>query len=813
MLASLTIATDLQSPWLSRPSVAVFDAISIDSRSLQNGANTLFFALEGKQHDGHDYILELIEKGVCHFVVSKLPAHAPNHIHFIVVENVLVALQKLAATHRSRFNIPVIGITGSNGKTIVKEWLYYLLSPEYSITKSPKSYNSQVGVPLSVLALNTQTTLGIFEAGISTTNEMAVLQKIIQPSIGIFTHIGPAHNEGFASMTEKISEKLKLFAAASVLIYKKNLAVDALIPAHLTPFCWSESDKQANVFVTRQTSAADTRLHMQTQTTQFDCPIPFTDEASIENAIHCACLLLYLDYAPAEIAQRLSTLFPVEMRLKVKNGLHNSTIIDDSYSADLDSLKIALDFLEHQKNHFKKTLILSDVFQSGLSEEDLYQQVAQLIETHKINRVFGIGLSINRFQSKIKNCTVFASTSDFLNQIDQLEWGNETILIKGARTFEFEKVVAALEEKTHETVLEINLNALVHNLNYYRGKLNPGTKLMVMVKAFGYGNGGVEIAKLLEHQKINYLGVAFADEAISLKQAGVQVPIMVMNPESTSFPSLLQHHLEPEIYSLKGLRAFIKLAEQQQLTGFPIHLKLDTGMHRLGYTAEQLPEVIGLLKATQSLRVQSILSHLATSDDIENRDFAIKQITDFKTQSDYLQRQLGYRAICHLANTSGISNFLESQFDMVRLGIGLYGISNNPAEQSALEQVGTLKSVISQIRTIEAGESVGYGRRFVAVKSMKIATIPVGYADGISRKWGNGLGYVSIHGNQATILGSICMDMLMVDVTHIPCEEGDRVQLFGDSPTVIEMAQQLDTIPYEIIAGISQRVKRVFYRE
>jgi alanine racemase len=813
MISSSIIATDLQSPWLSPPSVAVFEAISIDSRSLQNGTNTLFFALPGKQHDGHAYIPELIEKGVCHFVVSKIPTNLPPHIHCIVVPNVLAALQKLAAAHRNRFDIPVIGITGSNGKTIVKEWLYYLLSPEYSITKSPKSYNSQVGVPLSVLALNAQTSLGLFEAGISTTNEMAALQHIIQPSLGILTHIGPAHNEGFASLSEKISEKLLLFSSASVLIYKKDPLVEELLPAHLTRFCWSETDKQATVFVQRETSASYTLLHLQAQSTQLDCRIPFTDEASIENAIHCACTLLYLNYAPAEISSRMASLFPVEMRLKVKNGIHNTTLIDDSYSADLDSLKIALDFLEHQKNHAKKTVILSDVFQSGLSEEDLYQQVAQLIETHKINRVIGIGSNINRFQSHIKNCIAFATTSDFLTQIDQLEWSNETILIKGARAFEFEQLVTALEEKTHETVLEINLNALVHNLNYYRSKLAPGTKLMVMVKAFGYGNGGVEIAKLLDHQKVNYLGVAFADEAISLKQAGVQTPIMVMNPESSSFLALIQHQLEPEIYSLKGLRAFIKLAEEQQLHGFPIHLKLDTGMHRLGFGSEQLPEVIELLQATHSVRVQSILSHMATSDDLENKDFAQQQIAEFNTQSEQLQTQLGYRVLCHLANSSGISNYPEAQFDMVRLGIGLYGISNNPAEQPALEQVGTLKSVISQIRTIQAGESVGYGRRFVADKPLKIATIPIGYADGISRQWGNGLGFVLIHNQQAPIVGSICMDMLMVNVTDIACDEGDRVQLFGDSPTVNEMAQKLHTIPYEIIAGISQRVKRIFYRE
>ncbi|MBU3682237.1 MAG: bifunctional UDP-N-acetylmuramoyl-tripeptide:D-alanyl-D-alanine ligase/alanine racemase [Flavobacterium sp.] len=813
MLASTIIATDLQSPWLSAPSVAAFDTLSIDSRSLQNGVNTLFFALPGKQHDGHAYIPELIEKGVCHFVVSKLPENVAQHVHFILVENVLVALQKLAAAHRSRFSIPVIGITGSNGKTIVKEWLYHLLSPEYSITKSPKSYNSQVGVPLSVLALNNQTTLGLFEAGISTTHEMEVLQQIIQPTIGVLTHIGSAHNEGFDSLAQKITEKVKLFTHAKTLIYKQDLLHGMPLHQNLRGYSWSYSQPSADVIVQKKVQINATDLEFKTASNLYNFRIPFTDEASIENAINCAIVLVYLGYDNEQIAKRMATLFPVEMRLKVKAGLHNCTLIDDSYSADLDSLKIALDFLEHHKKHPHKTVILSDVFQSGLSEEALYNQVAELTKIHKINRVFGIGSAICRQASRLVNWQLYPTTEAFLAELDQMQIGNETILIKGARVFEFEQLVSALEEKTHETVLEINLNALAHNLNYYRSKLAPGTKLMVMVKAFGYGNGGTEIAKLLAHHKINYLGVAFTDEGIALKNAGIDVPIMVMNPESSSYATIIQHRLEPELYSIKGLRAFVKMAELHQLNRFPIHLKLDTGMHRLGFDADQLPEMIAILQATKSVHVKSILSHLATSDDLANKDFAQQQIAEFKTRSEQLQQALGYRAICHLANSSAISNYPDAQFDMVRLGIGLYGISNNPAEQPALEQVGTLKSVISQIRTIQAGESVGYGRRFVADKPLKIATIPVGYADGISRRWGNELGYVSIHGKPAPIVGSICMDMLMVNVTGIDCEEGDRVQLFGDSPTVVEMAQKLHTIPYEIITGISQRVKRIFYRE
>jgi alanine racemase len=789
------------------------DHVSIDSRSLQNGKNTLFFALVGPNNDAHQYIPELISKGVENFVVTKVPSGFEGKANFYKVDNTLNALQQFAANHRNAFQFPVIGITGSNGKTIVKEWLNFLLSPDYNIIRSPKSYNSQVGVALSVLGINEKHNLGIFEAGISLRNEMEKLEPIVKPTIGIFTNIGSAHDEGFASEEEKIAEKLRLFDHSKILIYKKDDLPNSALSPQVKVFCWSFSDKTADVLIAKDILEDQTELNIEYRNTFLKVTIPFRDMASIENAVSCLMVLLYFKYDETTIQDRMSQLFPVEMRLKVKNGVHGTTIIDDSYSSDFQSLKIALDFLESQKHQSKKTVILSDIFQSGLTNEELYAKVGQLIESNKISRLIGIGETISVFKNQFQNAIIYKNTQDFISDFDNLRFANETILVKGARQFRFEDIVSLLEEKTHETVLEINLNAISHNLNFYKSKLRPQTKLMVMVKAFGYGNGGFEIAKLLEHHKTDYLGVAFADEGISLKNAGIKLPIMVLNPENTSFPSIIQHNLEPEIYSIKGLNAFINIAREKNLGDFPIHIKIDTGMHRLGFEEEHLPELISTLKANSTVKVKSILSHMATSDDPEHSDFALEQIMLFEKLSFSLMSELNINPIRHILNTSGIEHYPQAQYDMVRLGIGLYGISNDPAEQKFLENVGTLKSVISQLRTIDKSESVGYGRRFVAEKKTKIATIPIGYADGISRHWGNQAGYVTINGMKAPIVGSICMDMLMADCTGIDCKEGDPVIIFGESPSVIEIARQLQTIPYEILTAISQRVKRIFYRE
>ena len=803
----------LKANWVGHNDAAIIDYISIDSRSLQNDENTLFFALSGPNHDGHNYIEELITQNVHHFVVAKIPEGLETKASFLIVENTLDALQKFAAFYRSQFEFPVIGITGSNGKTIIKEWLNFLLSPDYNIIRSPKSYNSQVGVPLSIMGINEKHNLGIFEAGISMMQEMEKLQKIIQPTIGILSNIGSAHDEGFSSVAEKIKEKLKLFISVNVLILNKNKTICAFVNPKIKLFSWCSDDKSADVFITKKKIDELTELQVTYREDVFPIIIPFQDQASVENAIHCMMVMLYFGYSQKVIQTRMAQLYPVEMRLKVKNGINNSTVIDDSYSSDFQSLKIALDFLENQKQHKKKTVILSDIFQSGLSNDELYSQVSQLIISNKITRVIGIGETISHYKNKFINSVMFKNIAEFAAAFENLNFENETILIKGARDFHFEEIVSMLEEKTHETVLEINLNAISHNLNFYKSKLKPKTKMMVMVKAFGYGNGGFEIAKLLEHHKVDYLGVAFADEGISLKNDGITVPIMVLNPESTSFSTIIQHQLEPEIYSVKGLKAFLKIAEQKKLKHFPIHIKIDTGMHRLGFEEENLDHLIQILKGNETVQIKSILSHMATSDDMKQDGFSKSQIALFEKLADKLQIELSIKPIRHILNTSGITNYPEAQYDMVRLGIGLYGISNDSEEQKELETVGTLKSIISQIRTIDAGESVGYGKRFMATETTKIATIPIGYADGISRSWGQGVGFVVINGKPAKIIGSVCMDMLMVDVTDIDCKEGNTVIIFGENPTVNFIAKQLNTIPYEILTSISQRVKRVFFRE
>jgi len=786
--------------------------VSIDSRSLQNGPDTLFFALSGPHHDAHAFIPELIMKGVRHFVVSHIPKGYAGKAVFFIVPDARASLQRFAAWYRGQFHFPVIGITGSNGKTIVKEWLNFLLSPEYHIIRSPKSYNSQVGVPLSVLGINERHTLGIFEAGISTVGEMERLQPIIQPNIGIFTNIGSAHDEGFTSTEDKVREKMQLFRDADILIYRRHPLLDKCLPEKVKTLSWSDSGP-ADIHLQKRSDDGHTDLAVVYSGSSFDIRLPFEDEASIENACHCLAILLYMGYDATTIQSRLAQLYPVEMRLQVKDGIHGTVLIDDSYSSDFESLRIAFDFLESQKLHTRKTVILSDIFQSGLDTDTLYERLARLVKSNHITRVIGIGDVISKYASLFPGAAMYPSTDAFLEAFDRNAFADETILVKGARTFSFEKIVRLLEEKTHETVLEINLNALGHNLNFFRAKLAPSTKLMVMVKAFGYGNGGFEIAKLLEHYKADYLGVAFADEGIALKSAGIGLPIMVMNPETTSFASIIQNGLEPEIYSFKGLKAFRELAREYRLERYPIHIKIDTGMHRLGFSEADIPALTRELAESPEISVASILSHMATSDDPVHREFALGQISLFDRLSSDMIKALDIHPIRHILNTSGISHFPDAQYDMVRLGIGLYGISNDPSEQPFLENVGTLKSVISQLHLIPTGDSVGYGRRFRAPRETLVATIPIGYADGIRRAWGNGLGYVMINGNRAPIIGSVCMDMLMVDATGIACNEGDAVIIFGDRPTVIEMAEKLHTIPYEILVGISQRVKRVFYRE
>ena len=788
------------------------DNVSIDSRSLQNNAGTLFFALSGQNRDGHQYITSLIEKGVVNFVVSHIPATATGKANFFVVDNTLTALQDFAIYYRNLYDFPVVVITGSSGKTIVKEWLNYMLSPDYTIIRSPKSYNSQVGVPLSVIAINERHNLGIFEAGISTTGEMEKLEPIIRPDIGILTNIGPAHDEGFANQQEKIREKLKVFAHTKLLILQKNAEVEAELNPAVRTFTWS-FEPGADVLINTKHNNGNSILSVTYNEVHFDASIPFTDDASIENAINSLMFLLYLQYSPATISSRLSGLYPVELRLQVKNGINGCTIIDDSFSSDYQSLKIALDFLEQHKTHQKKTIILSDVFQSGFDADLLYAKVAKLLASHNISRVIGIGEKISTQLADFPNFYPYKTTQEFLAHYRAKSFENETVLVKGARSFRFDEIVVFLEEKTHETVLEINLNAVVHNLNFYKSKLKPETKIMVMVKAFGYGSGSYEIAKALSHQKVDYLGVAFADEGISLRNAGISTPIIVMNPESSAFAAMAAYNLEPEIYSAKELRAFIAVAQQKNLSNYPIHIKLDTGMHRLGFEGYQLEELIDLLKNNNLVTVKSIFSHLSSSDVPEFKDFTLGQIHKFEEWSNTLIQALDIDPIRHILNTSGIYNYPHAQYNMVRLGIGLYGVGNDENEHKSLKNVGTLKTIILQIKELPVGESIGYSRRFRTSEPITIATLPIGYADGIPRRWGNETGYVLIKGKKAEITGTISMDMMMVNITGIDCKEGDTAIIFGKDPSVVTIAKALGTIPYEILTSISQRVKRVFYKE
>lgn len=785
--------------------------ISIDSRSMQNGANTLFFALKGQNHNAHHYIEELISKGVRYFVVEFIPENCQGKANFILVKNTTKALQETAKYYRSLFQFPIIGITGSNGKTIVKEWLNFLLSPDYTTVRSPKSFNSQVGVPLSIFGINENHNLGIFEAGISQKNEMQALAKIIQPKIGVFTNLGSAHDEGFANSEEKIVEKSTLFQSCEVVVLEKNEAIEKGISCY--KITWSLEDKNATIFAeikSQKEGFSQIQIHYQNKT--FTIEIPFVDRISIKNSLSCLGVLLHLKMEIATIQERMTNLYPIEIRLQAKKGINNCILIDDSYSSDYQSLKMALDFLEQQKNHSKKTIILSDIFQSGLPVATLYQKVAVILQNNKIDRIITIGETISQHLKEIPNVISFPNASDFLQQFNTQSFQNEAILIKGARSFNFDEIVVLLEEKKHETVLEINLDAISHNLNFYKSKVKPTTKIMVMVKAFGYGNGGFEIAKLLEHHKVDYLGVAFADEGIELRKAGITTPIMVLNPENTSFHAMIAYDLEPEIYSITGLQAFLKLAKERNISHYPIHIKLDTGMHRLGFEPHLMEELKALLKNNPFVQVKSVFSHLAASDDTSFDAFTKNQIARFDAMYAELTTALNYQPIRHLLNTSGIFNYPEYQMEMVRLGIGLYGIGNSEQELQILENVSTLKSVISQIRTVLPEESIGYSRKFMVTQEMRVATIPIGYADGIRRAWGNEKGFVVINNQKATILGNICMDMLMIDVTQINCKPGDEVIIFGNSPKVTEIAETIGTIPYEVLTGISQRVKRIFYK-
>ena len=777
------------------------DWLLTDSRSLVFPEESLFFAIHTQKNDGHRYIPELYARGVRNFVVSQAPEQPAEDANYLIVPSPLKALQRLAERHREEFDIPVIGITGSNGKTVVKEWLYQLLSPDYRITRSPRSWNSQIGVPLSVWRLSEHTQLGIFEAGISEPGEMGALQSIIQPTIGIITHLGSAHDENFGTREEKCREKLRLFHDAQVLVYNAD---DTLIAE-----CISKSGFQGQC------------LGWTKREIGIDLSEYFLDAASIEDACHCVSICRYLGLSDTTIRQRLQRLEPVAMRLEVKEGRNGCTLITDTCNSDLVSLEIALDFMRRrpEAQGRRRVLILSDIKQTGLTLTDLYQTVAELVNEYGVDKFIGIGpevsagmANIDREILKNGSIEIFPALDAFLASPSFAALSDSVVLIKGARQARFDRLADVLVQKVHETILEVNLSAVVNNLNYYRSFMRPETKMVCMVKASAYGAGAVEIARTLQDHRVDYLAVAVADEGVELRRAGITANIMIMNPEMSSFRTLFEYGLEPEVYSFRLLDALIHAAEREGITNFPIHIKLDTGMHRLGFDASSPREIDALIQRLQSqnaLIARSVFSHFVGSDSDDFDQFSLRQWQLFTAAADQLQAAFPHHILRHICNSAGIEHFPERHCDMVRLGLGLYGI--NARNNEMLSCISTLKTTILQIHDVPANETVGYSRKGHLTRDSRIAALPIGYADGLDRHLGCGHGYCLVNGQRAPYVGNICMDVCMIDVTDIDCREGDQAVIFGPDLSPVVLADAIGTIPYEILTSVSPRVKRVYY--
>ncbi len=837
---------------------AVVSRLLTDSRSLWFPEETLFFALTGQHGDGHAYVDDLYRRGVRSFVVSRLPDVLHDDANYLVVDDTLVALQRLAECHRQTFGGPVIGITGSNGKTVVKEWLYQLLSPDRIVTRSPRSYNSQIGVPLSAWLIGEQTELAILEAGISQPGEMRRLQPIVRPTIGVLTNIGGAHQENFASMHEKCMEKLALFKDCDILIYNGDdeLISDCVSRRLLAvrEIAWSRRDSERPLFIGAvEKHTSDTLVTYRYLGYEGHYTLPFIDDASIENSLHCLAVCLYLMMDPAVIAERMSQLEPVAMRLQVMEGVRDCTLINDSYNSDLASLDIALDFMARRPDAAgrERMLILSDIEQTGQLARQLYKRVEHLMESRGITRLVGIGpeisayfsrkekrvsgeklgafSAIDNYQLSIINSgaaksltpspltphlSVYPDTEAFLESDELKELHSQVILIKGARRFGFDRIADALTLRVHETTLEVNLGAIVDNLNYYRHFLTPATRMVCMVKAFAYGAGFYEIAKTLQDHGVDYLAVAVADEGRQLREAGITTGLLVMNPERSALDVITHYHLEPEIYSFSLLEEMIHACELSGITGYPVHIKIDTGMSRLGFSPDDMPRLIARLQRQTAVIPRSVFSHFACSDipTPEGDAFSHLQMERFDRAADALRAVYGDTLLRHICNSAAIPRFPDHHYEMVRLGLGLYGI--DPVDGHSLHCISTLRTTILQIRDVVPPETVGYSRRGVLSRPSRIAAIPIGYADGLNRHLGNRRGYCLVHGQPAPYVGNICMDVALIDVTDIPdCAEGDSVEIFGPNLPVTQLAQWLDTIPYEVLTSVSTRVKRIYFTE
>lgn len=783
------------------------ETLLTDSRQAVVGEGSLFFAMKGERHDGHIFLKELYQAGIRQFVVEiEVDVNGFPEANILRVDSSLEALQRIARQHREKFSIPVVGITGSNGKTIVKEWLFQALAPDFQIVRNPGSYNSQIGVPLSVWMMQPFHQLAIFEAGISQPGEMRKLQSIIQPTIGIFTNLGSAHDEGFRDRKQKCEEKAQLFKGVSKVIYcKDHNLIDEVVRAKDIPaLTWGKH--VASDILIKETSETINITHAGNT---FQLTLPWHDEASKENVFHVMAFLLLQGYPPAVIKERLAALQPVPMRLELKQGINRCLLVDDSYNNDLAGLQISLNFLRTQRKA-KRTLILSDILQSGLSDAVLADRFVELIAAAGIQRFIAIGPALAANRAKFPEGLFYPNPESFLAELPALTFADEAILIKGARPFRFERIVERLQRKVHRTRMEVDLTAMVNNLNLFRRKLKPGVKVMAMVKAFAYGSGSEEVASLLQYHRVDYLGVAYADEGMDLRKNNITTPIMVMNPSEEGYQALLDFHLEPEIFSEGMLKSLVDFLDGRECS---VHLKLDTGMHRLGFDEAELPKTLELLQTHRNLKVVSAFSHLAGADSPEHDAFSREQVSRFNRMASLIEKVLGYRPLLHLLNSPGILRFPDFQYDMVRLGIGLYGIDPTFEGTQKLMPVATLKSIISQIKKIPAGDTIGYGRRGRAEKDMTLATIAIGYADGYSRSFSQGKGKVQVGGKLAPVIGNVCMDMTMIDISGIPAKEGDEVVIFGPQLPIEQVASWIDTIPYELLASTSERVKRVFHTE
>ena len=798
--------------------------ILTDSRSLCFPEETLFFALQTNRNDGHKYIPELYQRGVRNFVVTDVPtdrAETYPDANFLKVSNTLKALQRLAERHRDEFDIPVVGITGSNGKTMVKEWLYQLLSPEMFVTRSPRSYNSQIGVPLSVWLMDEHTQVGIFEAGISKPGEMAALRAIIRPTIAVLTNLGTAHQENFSSMEAKCREKLVLFHDARTVVYDADDAIVRRIVSKTDiqgeTIAWSRRDKNAAFYVSEvKKEDAMSVVSYIYKGVAGRYSLPFIDAASVSNSIICAVVALQLGLSRDALDRRMRLLEPVAMRLEVKEGQHGCTLINDSYNSDINSLDIALDFMNRRPDHKgrRHTLILSDIYQSGKASRELYKEVSDLALKRDVEKFIGIGpqLCAQAEEIQLPEKFFFHTVDQFIHSEVFRSLHNEVILLKGARKFGFDQVTELLVKKVHETILEVNLNNVVENLNHYRSFLKPTTKLVCMIKADAYGSGSVEIAKTLQDHRVDYLAVAVADEGVTLRRNGITANVMIMNPEMTAFKTMFDYDLEPEVYSFRLLEALIRAAEKEGITDYPVHVKLDTGMHRLGFdpTAD-MKRLIDRLKHQNAIIPRSVFSHFVGSDSDAFDDFSARQFALFDAGSKQLQAAFSHKILRHMDNSAGIEHFPERQMDMCRLGLGLYGV--DPRTNAMLQNVSTLKTTILQMHCVKAGETVGYSRKGVIEHDSLIAAIPIGYADGLDRRLGNRRCYCLVNGKKAPYVGNICMDVAMIDVTGIDCREGDSVEIFGDHLPVTVLSDVLETIPYEVLTGVSTRVKRVYFQD